>query len=105
MRLQPVQLLRNVVARYSRGTPALAIAGGYALIVIGVTVFVVVAGSLKPGSIAAMWLFLATLPSSLVVQFIPAEGIAFVLLLMLGGFVQAWLLWIRLRGKRVLQRQ
>ncbi len=100
-----LRLLRNAVARYSRGTAALTIASGYAALVIGVAAFVIVAGSLKPGSIAAIWLIIATLPSSLVVQFIPAQGIAFVLLLMLGGFVQACLLWVFLRGKRVLQRQ
>ncbi|MPY97454.1 MAG: hypothetical protein GEU97_05545 [Actinophytocola sp.] len=98
-------MLRSVVARYSWGTGALAVAGGYAVIVTGVAVFVVVASSLKPGSIAGVWLMLATLPSSALLQFIPAQGIAFALLLTLGGFAQAWLLWMLLRGKRVLQPQ
>lgn len=100
-----MRFLRDVVARYSRGHRPLTISGGYAVIVTGVAAFVIVAGSLKPGSIAAMWLIIATLPGSLVVQFIPAQGMAFVLLLALGGLVQAWLLWILLRGRRVLQRQ
>lgn len=96
-----MRLLRNAVARYRRGTSALAISGGYAAIVIGVAAFVIIASALKPASIAGMWLVLVTLPSSLLLQFIPAEGIAYTLLLTLGGFVQAWLLWVIVRGKRL----
>lgn len=102
MRLRPMRLLRNAVARYSRGNRALAISGGYAAIVIGAAIFVTVDTALKPGSLAGMWLFLATLPSSLLLQFIPAEGTAYTLLLTLGGFVQTWLLWLILRGKRAV---
>jgi hypothetical protein len=102
MQLRPVRVLRNAVAQYSRGTGALATSGAYAAIVTGVAAFVIVASSLKPGSLAGMWLVLVTLPSSLLLQFIPAERIAYTLLLTLGGFVQAWLLWAILRGKRLL---
>lgn len=101
MRLSPMRLLRKAVARYSWGTGALAISGGYAAMVIGVAVFVIVASALKPGSIAGMWLVLATLPSSLLLQFIPAEGSVYAVILTLAGFAQAWLLWLILRGKRV----
>ncbi len=105
MRMRPMRVLRDAVARYSRGTLALSVAGGYAAIVTGVAVFVIVASALQPGSIAGMWLFLITLPGSLLLQFIPGEGVAYALLLAFGGFVQAWLLWVILRGKRVPQRQ
>lgn len=68
---------------------------------IGVAAFVVIANSLKPGSLAGMWLFLVTLPGSLLIQFIPAEGDLYSFFLTLGGLAQAWLLWIGLRGKRL----
>lgn len=101
MRLQPIGPLRNIAARYSRGTTALAIGGGYAAIVIGVAAFVAIDTALTPGSLAGIWLFLVTAPSSLLLHFIPAESIAFTLLLTSGGLVQAWLLCRILRGKRL----
>jgi hypothetical protein len=85
-----------MAAAYSNGPRALAIAGGYAVAVLGVSVFVVLAGGLS-----AVWLVPLTLPSSLLVQFIPAQGNLFVLCLTVGGLVQAGLLWLALRGKRV----
>ncbi|GAA5128082.1 SCO4225 family membrane protein [Haloechinothrix salitolerans] len=101
MRLWSIWLLRDAVAEYSRGNRALSISVGYAVIVIGAAVFVTVDTALKPGSLAGMWLFLATLPSSLLLQFLPAEGAAYMLFLTLGGLVQAWLLWVIVRGKRI----
>ncbi|MFP1630057.1 SCO4225 family membrane protein [Streptomyces sp. 5K101] len=101
MPFRPLQRLKEAAARYRRGTGALAISGGYAVIVLAVATFVIIASALQPGSFAAMWLFLVTLPSSLLLGFIPAQGTAYVLLLTLGGLVQAWLLWLVLRSKRV----
>ena len=86
----------QTTAAYSNGPRALAIAGGYAVAVLGVAVFVVLARGF-----AGVWLVLLTLPSSLLVQFVPAEGDLYVLCLTLGGLAQAWLLWIALRGRRL----
>ena len=94
MRLPPA------VAAYSNGARALAISGGYAGLVLSVTVFVVIA-NLRPPSFAALWLFLTTLPISLPIQFIPAQGNVYVINMTLGGLAQAWLLWLALRGKRL----
>jgi hypothetical protein len=101
MPFRPLRRLREAAALYRQGAGALAISGGYATIVLAVTTFVIIAGELKPGSIAAMWLVLVTLPSSLLLGFVPAQGVAYVLLLTLGGLVQAWLLWLVLHSKRV----
>ena len=84
------------VAAYRNGARALAISGGYAVAVLGVAVFVAVARGL-----AGVWLVLLTLPSSLLVQFVPADGTVYLLCLTLGGLAQAWLLWLALRGRRV----
>lgn len=101
MPFRPLRRLQEAAAQYRRGTGALAISGGYAVIVLAVATFVIIASALKPGSIAGMWLFLVTLPSSLPLGFIPAQGTAYALLLTLGGLAQAWLLWLVLRSKRV----
>jgi hypothetical protein len=101
MRLLPMRLLQKAAAGYSKGTRALAISGGYAAIVLGVATFVLVANSLQPASLVAMWLFLVTAPASLLISFIPGEGNLYGLLLTLGGLTQAWLLWIGLRGERL----
>lgn len=98
---RPPRRLLEAAARHRRGTRALVIAGGYAVIVLAVAAFVIIDTTVKPGSIAAMWLFLVTLPGSLLLGLVPAQGTAYVLLLTLGGLVQAWLLWLVLRGKRV----
>ena len=87
-------------AAYSNGARAVAISGGYVGIVLSVTVFVFIA-NLRPPSFAAMWLFLITLPISLPIQFIPTKGNLYVTSMTLGGLVQAWLLWLALRGQRV----
>ncbi|WP_111135485.1 SCO4225 family membrane protein [Micromonospora deserti] len=96
-----MRLLRKAAAGYSNGISALAISGSYATIVLGAFGFVVIANLLGPGSMAGIWLVMATLPSSLLIQFIPAEGDPYSLFLTLGGLAQAWLLWIGLRGKRL----
>lgn len=101
MAFRPLRRLREAATPYRRGTGALAISGGYAVIVLAVATFVIIANALQPGSIAAMWLFLVTLPSSLLLRFVPAQGVAYALLLTLGGLVQAWLLWLVLRSKRM----
>jgi hypothetical protein len=88
--------LRRKAAEYSNGARGLAISGGYALVVLGVAVFVVAAGGL-----AGIWLVIVTLPSAVLVQFVPAEGNLYVLCLTLGGLAQAWVLWLALRGKRL----
>lgn len=86
-------------AAYSRGSIALAISGGYALLVVGVAVFVVLA-NLRPPSFAGIWLMFVTLPSSLLVLLLPARGILLTVCMTLGGLVQAYLLWLALRGER-----
>jgi hypothetical protein len=73
---------------------ALAVSGGYAAAVLAIAVFVLVAGGL-----GAVWLILLTLPSSVLVQFIPVQGDLFLLCLTLGGLAQAWLLWLALRRR------
>ena len=88
--------LPRTAVQYSNGAGALAVSGGYALVVLAVTVFVVAAGGL-----ACVWLILVTLPSALLIQFIPVEGSQFVLCLTLGGLAQGWLLWLALRGRRL----
>ena len=86
----------RTVAAYRNGPRALAIAGGYAATVLGVAAFVVMARGL-----AAVWLILVTVPSSVLMQFVPVEGLGYVLCLTLGGLVQAGLLWLALRGRRL----
>ena len=73
---------------------ALAVAGTYAAAVLAMAVFVHVAGGL-----GAVWLILLTLPSSVLVQFIPVQGDLFLLCLTLGGLAQAALLWVALRSR------
>ncbi|GAA3166902.1 hypothetical protein GCM10010531_19440 [Blastococcus jejuensis] len=90
-----MRLLR-MAAAYSNGPRALAISGGYAVAVLGVTVVVVLARGLS-----SVWLVVLTLPSSALVQLIPAQGNLFVLCLTLAGLVQASLLWLLLRGTRL----
>jgi hypothetical protein len=91
-----MRLVRYATAAYAQGARALAVAGGYALVVLGVAVFVEIAGGL-----AGVWLVAVTLPSSVLLQFVPGDGRAFLLLLTLGGLAQAWLLWLGLRGRRL----
>ena len=88
--------MRDAAAAYSHGARALAVAGGCALVVLGVAVFVEIAGGL-----AGIWLIVVTLPGSVLIQFAPGDGRAFLLLLTLGGLAQAWLLWLGLRGRRL----
>jgi hypothetical protein len=88
------------MAAYSRGVRGAAISGGYAVLVLGVTVFVFIANR-RPPTFAAMWLFLPTLPISLPIQFLQLQGSLYILSMTLGGLLQAWLLWLALRGKRV----
>jgi hypothetical protein len=57
--------------------------------------------NLHAGSLAGVWLVLVTLPSSWLIQFVPAEGDLYGILLTLGGLAQAWLLWRGLRGQPV----
>ena len=92
--------LRQTAARYGRGPAALAVSGAYAVLVVGVFVFVVIAG-LYAGTLAGVWLVLVTLPFSVLMQFVPAQGHLYGVLLTLGGLLQAWLLWVVLRGRRV----
>ncbi|MCC3775066.1 SCO4225 family membrane protein [Streptomyces sp. UNOB3_S3] len=94
-------VLNRTADHYSKGRTALKIAGGYAALVMAVTVFVVIAGILGPGSLAGVWLVVVTLPVSVLLQPVPAEGSAFIALLVLGGLLQSWALWILLRGRRI----
>jgi hypothetical protein len=88
------------VAAYRNGPRALAISGGYAGTVLSVAAFVVIANLQAAGSFAAVWLVLVAAPSSVLMQFVPAEGRLYILCLTLGGLAQAWLLWLALRGRR-----
>lgn len=91
-----MRLLRKAAAGYDKGAWALVISASYAAIVLGVTVFVLVAHGL-----AGVWLILAAMPVSLLILLIPAEGDLLTLLIALGGLGQAWLLWVVLRGMRL----
>jgi hypothetical protein len=86
-------------AEYSNGKRALAISAAYAALVLGVAVFVLIA-NFWPPNFAGIWLFIVTLPSSLLVLLIPAQGTLLTVCVTLGGLVQAWLLWLGLRGRR-----
>jgi len=92
--------LPSRVAAYRNGPRALVISSGYAGTVLSVAVFVFIA-NLQAGSLAAVWLVLVTVPSSVLMQFVPAEGNLYILCLTLGGLAQAWLLWLALRGRRL----
>ena len=91
-----MRLVRKAAGAYARGRTALAVAGGYALVVLAVAVFVEIAEGL-----AGIWLVAITLPGSLLTQFVPAQGRMWLLLLTSVGLAQAWLLWLGLRGKRL----
>ncbi|WP_020666782.1 SCO4225 family membrane protein [Amycolatopsis nigrescens] len=96
---------KRLAARYSRGSAALWVAAGYAALVVGVTIFVVVDSLVSSGSLAAIWLFFVTLPMSLVVMLVLSlfalKGAALAIPYVLGGLLQAWVLWLVLRGSRV----
>jgi hypothetical protein len=92
--------IRQAAGRYRRGPAALAVSGAYAVLVVGVFVFVVIAGRYA-GTLAGVWLVLVTLPVSGLLQKVPAEGYPYGVLLVLGGLLQAWLLWLVLRGRRL----
>ncbi|MEV6980047.1 hypothetical protein AB0M95_02110 [Sphaerisporangium sp. NPDC051017] len=92
------------VSRYRRWRLALAIAVPYALLVVGVTVYVEI-GIRQPGSqgLEAVLLFLVTAPISLVLLQLPLEALGADLALLLffaAGLFQAWILWMIAHGPR-----
>ncbi|GAA1023567.1 hypothetical protein Aple_077030 [Acrocarpospora pleiomorpha] len=90
------------VSRYDRGRFGLAVAGSYALIVFGVTVYVEISVR-QPGSqgLEAIWLIAITSPASQILLLLPLPDPEISrFLIPAAGLVQAWILWVIVRGRR-----
>ncbi|GAA0971000.1 hypothetical protein GCM10009555_020950 [Acrocarpospora macrocephala] len=90
------------ISRYDRGRFALAIAGPYALIVVGVTIYVEIS-TRQPGSqgLEAIWLFAVTSPASQILLLLPLPAPEISRFLFpAAGLLQAWILWLIVRGRR-----
>ncbi|GAA4180025.1 hypothetical protein GCM10022252_02300 [Streptosporangium oxazolinicum] len=96
--------MKRYVARYDRGTFALAIAGFYALLVVAATIYVEIS-TRQPGSqgLEALVLFAVTAPASQLLIFLPTASLHPMishLMYPLAGLLQAWILWLIARGRR-----
>ncbi|WP_018654355.1 SCO4225 family membrane protein [Actinomadura flavalba] len=95
--------LREIARRYRFGAPAMIIAGGYAVLVALVALgTIAVLLFAEDTDFAGIYLILVTLPIAFPVSLLPLDGNAMFVAFTAGGFVQAWLLWLVLRGRRAV---
>ncbi|WP_326637065.1 hypothetical protein OIE67_04885 [Nonomuraea fuscirosea] len=99
--------LREYVSRYDRGRRGLAIAGAYALLVLLVAAYVEISTRLAADSqgLEGIYLFIVTAPTSWLVMLLPVADVlppeVYLALLVGVGLLQAWVLWLLTRGRRV----
>lgn len=100
--------LREYVSRYDRWRRGLAIAGAYALLVLGVAAYVEISTRLAADSqgLEGIYLFMVTAPSSWLIMLLPVADVLpselYLALLVGAGLLQAWVLWLLTRGRRVV---
>lgn len=105
-------LVRYRVTRYSDWVSGLIMSLSYAIAVSAVALWVYISYFNTDGSFAGLWLVFVTLPISVPIWFmidwipVPPSGpgvvqfTADILALVLGGWFQAWLLWLIHRGHK-----